>query len=117
MADVPQDEHDRTFAFAEIALGQIRALGQPASPRNYEIWYNYATGYNPALNQLINQTLEEKGALTEADLEHIFASYIAPSRITDRIDDVNDRLLDEVGKVLDTIHTASGSATNYSKDL
>ncbi len=44
--DVPQDEHERTLAFAEIALGQIKALSQSASPRNFEIWYNYATGYN-----------------------------------------------------------------------
>jgi hypothetical protein len=29
---VPADEHERTMAFAEIALGQIRALRQPASP-------------------------------------------------------------------------------------
>ena len=27
------DEHERTLAFAEIALGQIRALRQPATPR------------------------------------------------------------------------------------
>ena len=39
------DEHERTMAFAEIALGQIKALGQPAYPRNYEVWYAYATGY------------------------------------------------------------------------
>ncbi len=115
--DVLRDEHDRTFAFAEIALGQIRALAQPASPRNYEIWYNYATGYNPELNQLINQALEEKGALTEADLEHIFRYCIEPGRLGGRIDDVNDRMLDEVEKVLDTIHTATGSASGYSKSL
>jgi hypothetical protein len=28
------DEHERTMAFAEIALGQIRALRQPATPRH-----------------------------------------------------------------------------------
>jgi len=60
---VPRDEHARTLAFADIALGQIKALAEPATPRNFEIWYNYATGYNPALNQLINQTLEQNGAL------------------------------------------------------
>ena len=49
---VPRDEHERSApAFAEIALEQIRALRQPASPRNFEIWYQYATGYNPALNR------------------------------------------------------------------
>ncbi len=33
---VPPDEHQRTLAFAEIALAQIKALAQPASPRNFE---------------------------------------------------------------------------------
>jgi diguanylate cyclase len=115
--DVPRDEHDKTIAFAELALGQIRALGQPASPRNYEIWYHYATGYNPALNQAINQTLEEKGSLAEADLEHIFTSYIATNRVSDRIDAVNARVLDEVKQVVDMVGIAAGSATSYSESL
>ena len=54
---VPPEEHERTLAFAEVALQQIRALGQSASPRNFEIWYHYATGYNPPLNQTINEAL------------------------------------------------------------
>jgi diguanylate cyclase len=33
-------EHERTLAFAEIALGQIKALRQPSTPRNYEVWYS-----------------------------------------------------------------------------
>ena len=53
----PKDDHERTMAFAEIAFGQIKALGQPASPRHFEIWYAYATGYNPALNHMINGML------------------------------------------------------------
>ena len=114
---VPQDEHDRTLAFAEIALGQIRALTQLASPRNYEIWYHYATGYNPALNQVVNQALEEKGSLSESDLEHIHASYIATNRVNDRLDAVNGRVIDEVKQVLDMVGAAAGSATTYSESL
>ena len=63
------EEHERTMAFAEIALGQIKALRQAATPRNYEIWYAYATGYHPALNQQINATLKAKGTISEADLD------------------------------------------------
>ncbi len=77
------DEHERTMAFAEIALGQIKALRQAASPRNYEIWYAYATGYHPSLNQMINETLKRSGMLTEADLEQIYATYLSPTRLTD----------------------------------
>ena len=51
------DEHERTLAFAEVAMGQIKSLRQTAVPRNYEIWYVYATGYNAPLNKIINETL------------------------------------------------------------
>jgi diguanylate cyclase len=114
---VPRDEHERTLAFAEIALGQIRALGQPASPRNFEIWYDYATGYNPALNQSINDTIEKNGVLSDADIERIYESHIATSRVADRVDTVNSRVLDEIKQVLDVIGTAAGTATSYSESL
>lgn len=113
----PRDEYQHTLAFAEIALGQIRALAQPASPRNYEIWYNYATGYNPALNRAVNQTIEQKKSLSEADLGHIYDTYISTTRVGDQIDTVGARVLDEIKQVLEMIDAASGSATSYSEDL
>lgn len=113
----PRDEHQRTLAFADIALGQIRALAQPASPRNYEIWYNYATGYKPALNRAINQTIEQKGDLSEADLDHIYNTHISTTQVGEQIDTVGARVLDEIKQVLEMIDAASGSATSYSEDL
>jgi len=114
---VPQDEHERTFAFAQIALGQIRALGQPASPRNFEIWYHYATGYNRSLNQSINETLAKKGALSEADLAQVHETYISESRVGERLNSVGSRVLDEIKQVIATIDAAAGSATTYSERL
>ena len=114
---MPPDEHERTIAFAEIALGQIRALGQAASPRNFEIWYNYATGYNQALNQSINEALKKNGTLSEADLEQIYRTYLAPTRAGDRVDSVGSRVLDEIKQVLDMVNAAAGSATIYSESL
>ena len=66
------DDHERTLAYAEVALGQIKSLRQTAIPRNYEIWYVYATGYNSPLNKIINETLARNGKLTESDLEQIY---------------------------------------------
>jgi diguanylate cyclase len=114
---VPHQEHERTLAFAEIALGQIRALSQVASPRNFEIWYHYATGYNQPLNQAINEALAKKAALSEADLQQIYDTYIAATRMGERIDTVNARALDEIKQVLSTIDAAAGSASTYSSRL
>src|SRR5437868_5076674 len=114
---VQTDEHDRSMAFAEIALGQIKALRQPAYPRNYEVWYSYATGYNPALNQTINETLARSGTLTASDLDRIYDAYLAPTRITERLDTVGAQVVGEIEQVMTVIDTAVGSATSYTESL
>ena len=111
------DEHVRTLAFAEIALGQIKALRQPAYPRNYEVWYAYATGYNPPLNQTINETLTRNGTLSTSDVDQIYETYLSPARLTDRLDNVGGQIVDEIEQVMSMIDAAVGSATHYHESL
>jgi diguanylate cyclase len=111
------DDHERTMAFAEIALGQIKALRQPASPRNFEVWYTYATGYNPSLNETINETLTRNGSLSPADIDQIYDTYLSPTRLTDRIDKVGSRVMDEIEQVMSMVDAAVGSASTYSESL
>src|ERR1700760_1540304 len=113
----PAGEHERTMAFAEIAFGQIKALRQPASPRNYEVWYTYATGYNPSLNQTINETLAQNGTLTEADLQQVYSTFISSTRFTDKIDNVGSRLMEEITQVMEVMDAATDSANSYSENL
>jgi diguanylate cyclase len=111
------DEHERTLAFADVALGQIRSLRQTAVPRNYEIWYVYATGYNPALNKIINESLARNGKLTESDLEQIYDAYLSQLRTSDRIDKVGSRVIGEIDDVMTLISDALGSSAKYSSSL
>jgi diguanylate cyclase len=111
------DEHERTMAFAEIALGQIKSLRLTAVPRNYEIWYVYATGNNAALNKIVNETLARQGTLTEADLEQIYETYLSPTRTTDRIDKVGARVIHEIDDVMNVITDALGLTSNFNDSL
>jgi diguanylate cyclase len=111
------DEHERTLAFAKVAFGQIRALRQAASPRNYEIWYTYATGYNPQLNQVINDLLQSNGQVTEADLEQIYDAQFSPTRQLQQLDQVGLQVKDEIEQVMAMIEAAAGSATSYTESL
>ena len=95
------DECERTLAFADIALGQIKALGQPAYPRNYEVWYAYATGYNPSLNQSINETLSRNGGtLSASDIDQIYETYLSPTRLSDRLENVGGQIVEEIDQVM-----------------
>ncbi|MEO6841089.1 MAG: GGDEF domain-containing protein [Bradyrhizobium sp.] len=111
------DEHERTLAFAEVALGQIKSLRQTAVPRNYEIWYVYATGYNSQLNKIINETLARNGKLTEADLEQIYETYLSQIKTTDRIDKVGARVIGEIDDVMSLITEALGMSASYDDSL
>ncbi|HWV52589.1 GGDEF domain-containing protein [Pseudorhodoplanes sp.] len=111
------DEHERTMAFAEIAIGQIKALRQPATPRNFEVWYAYATGYHPSLNESINEILSRRGRLTEAEVEHICNSFLSPTRLSERIDVVGSRVVDEIDQVMAMVDVAIGSTNTCSESL
>src|SRR5215813_11600592 len=105
------------MAFAEVALGQIRSLRQTAVPRNYEIWYVYATGYNAQLNKFINETLARNGKLTEADLEQIYETYLSHIKTTDRIDKVGARVIGEIDDVMKVLTEALGMSASYDASL
>ena len=111
------DEHERTLAFAEVALGQIKSLRQTAVPRNYEIWYVYATGYNASLNKIINETLARNGRLSESDLEQIYETYLSHIKTSDRIDKVGARVIGEIDDVMALITDALGMSQSYDAKL
>lgn len=111
------NEHERTLAFAEVALGQIKSLRQTAVPRNYEIWYVYATGYNPALNKIINETLARSGKISETDLEQIYDTYLSQLRASDKIDKVGSRVVTEIDDVVKLISEALGSTSAFGTRL
>src|SRR6266700_4900701 len=111
------DEHERSLAFAEVALGQIKSLRQTAVPRNYEIWYVYATGYNAPLNKIINETLARNGRLTEADLEQIYETYLSHIKTSDRIDKVGARVIGEIDDVMALVTDAASMSQSYDAQL
>ncbi len=112
-----KDDNERSLSFAETALSQIRSLKQAAIPRNYEIWYVYAAGYNVALNKVINETLARNGHLSEADFDQIHGTYLSHARATDRIDEVGARVIGEIGDVMAMISEALGVSASFGDSL
>jgi diguanylate cyclase len=117
MSKEAANEYERTLAFAKVAFSQLRALHHAATPRNYEIWYTYATGYDPQLNQAVNDILQQNGNLTESDLEQIYEAQFSPARQMQQLDAVGTQVKDEIDQVMAMIEAAAGSATSYTESL
>ncbi|HWM48915.1 MAG TPA: GGDEF domain-containing protein [Xanthobacteraceae bacterium] len=111
------EDPEATFAFASVALDQIRALNQPANPRNYEVWYHYASGHHPTVNQLINEIIETSGKLSQTDVDGIYDKYFSPVRQADKVDNATAKFMEQIEKVMSMIDSASGTATQHSQNL
>jgi diguanylate cyclase len=111
------DEHERTLAFAETALNQIKALKLSAHPRNFEVWYAYASGHNPGLNQAINDFVARQAPLTDHELERVYDTHLSPVRFSERIDAVGGKIMGEIEQVMSMIDVAIGSASDYGESL
>jgi diguanylate cyclase len=111
------DEHERTLAFAETAIHQIKALKLSAHPRNFEVWYTYATGHNPGLNQAINDFIARDATLTDQEIERLYDQHLSPVRFSEHIEAVGGKIMGEIEQVMSMIDVAIGSASDYGESL
>lgn len=110
------DAHKRTIAFANLALGQIRILGQPADPRSYAVWFTYATGCTPSRNTVINETVARTGTISTAELEEIYG-YPTTDCITDDVDKLATGVAGHLEQVMAMIDAAVGTVAIYRDGL
>ena len=110
-------DFERTLGFSEAALQRLRAYRHPAYPRNYELWYTYATGYNAALNRAINEALERAPTISEAELDLLYETYLSPMRMSERVDSIGSRILAEITEASNLLRDARESNDEYAHSL
>lgn len=112
-----REEFKRTIVYGETAIGHLRANETAAYPRNYELWYTYAAGYNQALNRAVNDLLRQNGRLSLDDTDRIYESHLSPLRLGDRVEHIGGQLSDELRAVVSALDNAQGDAAAYGDTL
>lgn len=112
-----RDDFKRTIVYGENAVGHLRKNEIAAYPRNYELWYTYAAGFNHALNKTINDIIRQRGKITSAEVDRVYDQFIAPTRVGERIDEVGGRLSQEIKGVAGMLATQIESTASYSSSL
>ncbi len=108
---------ERSLACAEIARSRLQSLDLPPTPRNYEIFYIYATQQDRALNKEIDDVVAGGGALTEAVLDRLRSTYFASVRIVERVERASSGIRMELGDVIKLIAGTLGATTIYGDML
>jgi diguanylate cyclase len=116
MAKANQQYHG-TISIADAVLGKISALGQPADPRSFALWFKYATGDSGLLSAAINARLARSGTLSADDIVELHDAHIAPGHLEDKTNRISAHMAGEFDQLLATTAAAGHLTSRYSKDL
>ncbi|WP_321492003.1 GGDEF domain-containing protein [uncultured Desulfobacter sp.] len=86
--------------FLRLTLGFLSKHNLSATPVNYTVWYEYASGKNPKLKETIDRMLENKLPLNNKHVETLYQKFISDG---DRV--VIARLLTKLNLMLHEITT------------
>lgn len=110
------DEYTRALAYANSALSLLKRGNVPAYPQFYELFYTYATGVNPSLNERINSIIGNGLPKMEV-VESLYNEFLKSEAIDERVSEVSNLISKNIGSVHNAIHSASETAKTYTGSL
>jgi diguanylate cyclase len=111
------DELERSMSYGESALTYLKGNQTPAYPRNYELWYTYAAGFNRELNKAINDSLKRAGRLTPELTERFYDEFLSPLRLGDRVGEVSTKVSGELNEIMELLQASGGNVKGYGQSL
>ena len=94
------ESNSQAGEFLRLTLGFLAQHNLSATPVNYTVWYEYASGKNSKLRQAIDRMLEKKLPLNNNHVETLYQKFISDG---DRV--VISRLLTKLNLMLREIST------------
>jgi diguanylate cyclase len=111
------DEFERSITYGEAALTYLKGNRTPAYPRNYELWYIYAAGFNRDLNKAVNDALKRLGHLPEDLTERFYDEFLSPVRLSDRVGEVSARVSKELDEIIVMLEASGDTCEQYGESL
>lgn len=111
------DDFERSISYGEAAIAYLKANATPAYPRNYELWYTYAAGFNRELNKAINDYLKRSGRVGPEMTERFYEEFLSPVRLGDRVGEVSTQVSTEIGGILDLLESTGENVEGYGASL
>src|SRR5215213_6215444 len=95
---------------ADIIVEESRAARLPLAPHQFEFWFAYKSGFDPALTSAVNQIRLKTGVLGAWDIEQLHEHYLSPWRAAGQPDSVTAGLEGKLRDIALTLEDAVGVA-------
>ena len=111
------DRHDRAQAFAKSALALMAERNVTPTPKNYELFYTFVAGENPAIARVFGDLIDARKPFTPEILEDLHGRFFADAPMERAVDDAGDDLSKLVNDVVSRLGVAKDDAVAYGRTL
>ena len=110
-------DYDKTIAQAHRAMYLMVERRCPATPQNYELWYNYVAGHNRALVEEVDRAVADGETLPQSAADKIYQENLSPALGNERVSEISSQMSGEMEHVISLLDTVQGHASTYGASL
>lgn len=103
--------------YADTALDLMEQHEIPTTPRNFDIWYTYASGRDEELNASIDLILSNNQPFTQDQNAALAAQFLSSGDPATAVHDTSRKIEESVSTVLGFMSEATDGAATYGESL
>lgn len=108
---------ETSHRIATQTLEDLRRVGLPASPRNFELWYAHLECRSPSLSRDIEIATDSFGQITQDNADALYRAHLQQADLSRSVIDIVTRFNAEVSGLHDAIEKSGETATDNSETL
>lgn len=112
-----QDKPEKAAEYLRQVIPLLSKYKVPATPVNYSVWYNYVAGNQLALNEAINNVIEQAKPITDDFCMELYESYVDGSAMIAAQDEIQKRLSKIVNQTIENVSSAAKEAQNFDVSI
>jgi diguanylate cyclase len=110
-------KQDREQAFAKTALALMGGAGVVATPENFELFYAYASGENPAIAQVMGAIIDSKRTFTPELLADLRLRCLSGARAAQAMESLGGNMGALIDDIMGKLESSARDTANYKDTL
>jgi len=110
-------QSERAQTLAKTALALMAECDVPPNPENYQLFYAYSAGENPAISRVIDEMIKQKKSFSPQALEVVRDRFLGGNRLQRAVEDIGSEITDTIATVLNKLAAAGRDTEDYGRKL
>jgi diguanylate cyclase len=111
------DRQDRAQVLARTALALMGERGVSPTPQNYQLFYAFASGENPAVSQSMSERIAARDTFTPEVLDELRDRFFGAERLEEDVQNIGAEFAESVNAMLAKLADAEKDTVAYGRTL